>query len=86
MKALRSVVIDSQLATITALLSLFGLAMVYSAGQTDIKTAAATAYKSQQQEDVPWGVEHRGPALRPGFTIQFARQVVSPGRSLLRNG
>ena len=47
MKALRSVVVDSQLATITALLSVFGLAMVYSAGQTDIKTAAASAYKSQ---------------------------------------
>ncbi len=47
MKSLRNVVIDFQLVTITALLSLFGLAMVYSAGQTDIKTAAASAYKSQ---------------------------------------
>ena len=47
MKVLRRVVIDSRLVTITVLLSLFGLAMVYSAGQTDMKTAAATAYRSQ---------------------------------------
>ena len=47
MKVLRRVVIDSRLVTITVLLSLFGLAMVYSAGQTDMKTAAASAYKSQ---------------------------------------
>ena len=40
-------VIDSQLVTITVLLSVFGLAMVYSAGQTDIKSAATSAYKSQ---------------------------------------
>ena len=40
-------VIDSRLLTVAVLLSLFGLAMVYSAGQTDIKTAAASAYKSQ---------------------------------------
>ena len=40
-------VIDSRLITVAVALSLFGLAMVYSAGQTDIKTAAASAYKSQ---------------------------------------
>src|SRR3984893_7433604 len=47
MRVLRRVVIDSQLVTITVLLSVFGLAMVYSAGQTDIKSAATSAYKSQ---------------------------------------
>ncbi|HXL85820.1 MAG TPA: rod shape-determining protein RodA [Gemmatimonadaceae bacterium] len=47
MKTLRSVVIDSRLITVAVALSLFGLAMVYSAGQTDIKTGAASAYKSQ---------------------------------------
>ena len=40
-------VIDSRLITVAVALSLFGLAMVYSAGQTDIKTGAASAYKSQ---------------------------------------
>ena len=40
-------VIDSRLITVAVALSLFGLAMVYSAGQTDIKTGAVAAYKSQ---------------------------------------
>ncbi len=47
MKVLRRVVIDSQLVTVSVLLSLFGLAMVYSAGQTEIKSAATSVYKSQ---------------------------------------
>lgn len=47
MKVLRNVVIDSQLVAVSVLLSVFGLAMVYSAGQTDIKTGAAAAYRSQ---------------------------------------
>jgi rod shape determining protein RodA len=46
-KVLRNVVIDTRLMTVAVTLSLFGLAMVYSAGQTDIKTAATSAYKSQ---------------------------------------
>jgi rod shape determining protein RodA len=43
----RAIVADYKLLTAAGLLSLFGLAMVYSAGQTDTPTAVATVYKSQ---------------------------------------
>jgi rod shape determining protein RodA len=44
---LRRIVADYPLVTIALLLSLFGIAMVYSAGQTDTPTAVARVYKSQ---------------------------------------
>lgn len=43
----RAIVADYKLLTAAILLSLFGLAMVYSAGQTDTPTAVANVYKSQ---------------------------------------
>ena len=43
----RAIVADYKLLTVAGLLSLFGLAMVYSAGQTDTPTAVANVYKSQ---------------------------------------
>jgi rod shape determining protein RodA len=43
----RAIVADYKLLTAAGLLSLFGLAMVYSAGQTDTPTAVASVYKSQ---------------------------------------
>ncbi len=43
----RAIVADHKLLTAAGLLSLFGLAMVYSAGQTDTPTAVANVYKSQ---------------------------------------
>ncbi|HEU4748093.1 MAG TPA: FtsW/RodA/SpoVE family cell cycle protein, partial [Gemmatimonadaceae bacterium] len=43
----RAIVADYKLLTAAALLSIFGLAMVYSAGQTDTPTAVANVYKSQ---------------------------------------
>jgi rod shape determining protein RodA len=44
---LRRIVADYPLVLIALLLSLFGIAMVYSAGQTDTPTAVARVYKSQ---------------------------------------
>ncbi|HEY8165172.1 MAG TPA: rod shape-determining protein RodA [Gemmatimonadaceae bacterium] len=44
---MRRIVADYPLVTIALLLSLFGIAMVYSAGQTDTPTAVARVYKSQ---------------------------------------
>jgi rod shape determining protein RodA len=43
----RAIVADYRLLTTAGLLSLFGLAMVYSAGQTDTPTAVANLFKSQ---------------------------------------
>ena len=43
----RAIVADYKLLTAAGLLSLFGLAIVYSAGQTDTPTAVANVYKSQ---------------------------------------
>src|SRR5687767_13202902 len=43
----RAIVADYKLLAAAGLLSLFGLAMVYSAGQTDTPTAVASVYKSQ---------------------------------------
>ncbi|HLA14467.1 MAG TPA: FtsW/RodA/SpoVE family cell cycle protein, partial [Gemmatimonadaceae bacterium] len=43
----RAIVADYKLLTAAGLLSVFGLAMVYSAGQTDTPTAVANVYKSQ---------------------------------------
>ena len=43
----RAIVADYKLLTAAGLLSLFGLAMVYSAGQTDTPTSVANVYKSQ---------------------------------------
>jgi cell division protein FtsW (lipid II flippase) len=43
----RAIVPDYKLLAAAAGLSLFGIAMVYSAGQTDTPTAVASAYKSQ---------------------------------------
>jgi rod shape determining protein RodA len=44
---LRRYVADTPLLGIAVLLSLFGLAMVYSAGQTDVPTVAVRAWRSQ---------------------------------------
>ncbi len=43
----RPIVADYRLLAAAGILSVFGIAMVYSAGQTDTPTAVATAYKSQ---------------------------------------
>jgi len=43
----RAIVADYRLIFTAGLLSLFGLAMVYSAGQTDTPTSVASVYKSQ---------------------------------------
>src|SRR5688500_17512510 len=43
----RAIVADYKLLTAAGLLSLFGLAIVYSAGQTDTPTAVANVFKSQ---------------------------------------
>lgn len=43
----RRIVPDFQLLSIAAFLSIYGIAMVYSAGQTDTPTQVATVYKSQ---------------------------------------
>jgi rod shape determining protein RodA len=43
----RAIVADYRLIVTAGLLSLFGLAMVYSAGQTDTPTSVASVYKSQ---------------------------------------
>ena len=43
----RRALADYPLAGVALLLSLFGIAMVYSAGQTDVPTLAAKAYRSQ---------------------------------------
>jgi len=47
MPATRRINIDVPLIVGAVVLSLYGLAMVFSAGQTDVKTIAAGAYKSQ---------------------------------------
>jgi len=44
---MRRIVADYPLVITALLLSLFGIAMVYSAGQTDTPTAVARVYKSQ---------------------------------------
>ena len=43
----RPIVADYRLLAAAGILSLFGVAMVYSAGQTDTPTAVASVYKSQ---------------------------------------
>jgi rod shape determining protein RodA len=47
MSANRRINIDLPLVICALVLSLYGLAIVFSAGQTDVKTVAATAYKGQ---------------------------------------
>jgi rod shape determining protein RodA len=44
---MRRVVADYPLVVTALLLSIFGVAMVYSAGQTDTPTVVARVYKSQ---------------------------------------
>ena len=44
---MRRIVADYPLVMTALLLSMFGVAMVYSAGQTDTPTAVARVYKSQ---------------------------------------
>ncbi|HEV8498358.1 MAG TPA: hypothetical protein VGQ56_15900, partial [Gemmatimonadaceae bacterium] len=45
----RRINVDLSLVTAAVLLSLYGLAIVYSAGQTDVRTLATGAYKSQAE-------------------------------------
>ncbi|MDB4876135.1 MAG: mrdB [Gemmatimonadetes bacterium] len=47
MSTTRRINIDLPLVIVAVVLSLYGLAIVFSAGQTDVKTVAATAYRSQ---------------------------------------
>ncbi|HEY4217680.1 MAG TPA: rod shape-determining protein RodA [Gemmatimonadaceae bacterium] len=47
MSTTRRINVDLPLVIAAILLSIYGLAIVYSAGQTDVKTAASTAYRSQ---------------------------------------
>lgn len=47
MSATRRINVDVPLLATAVVLSLYGLAIVFSAGQTDVKTVAAHAYKSQ---------------------------------------
>jgi rod shape determining protein RodA len=47
MSATRRINVDVPLLAAAVVLSLYGLAIVFSAGQTDVKTVAANAYKSQ---------------------------------------
>ena len=47
MASTRRINIDVPLLAVALLLSLYGLAIVFSAGQTDVKTVAAHAYRSQ---------------------------------------
>lgn len=44
---MRRIVLDYPLLILAVLLSLFGIATVYSAGQTDVQTAVAALYRSQ---------------------------------------
>src|SRR4051794_23922475 len=47
MATTRRINVDLQLLITAGILSLYGLAIVFSAGRTDVHTAATNAYKSQ---------------------------------------
>ena len=71
----RPIVSDYRLLTAAAVLSVFGVAMVYSAGQTDTPTAVATVYKSQ----ILWLLIGLGFAYAVGHSsVRFIEWMTTP--------
>jgi rod shape determining protein RodA len=71
----RPIVSDVRLLFAAGLLSLFGVAMVYSAGQTDTPTAVAGVYKSQ----IVWLLIGMGFAYAVGHSsVRFIEWVTTP--------
>ncbi len=71
----RPIVSDVRLLFAAGMLSLFGVAMVYSAGQTDTPTAVANVYKSQ----VVWLLIGMGFAYAVGHSsVRFIEWVTTP--------
>ena len=71
----RPIVSDYKLLAAAGLLSLFGVAMVYSAGQTDTPTAVATVYKSQ----ILWLLIGVGFAYAVGHSsVRFIEWMTTP--------
>lgn len=71
----RPIVSDVRLLTAAGLLSLFGVAMVYSAGQTDTPTAVAGLYKSQ----IAWLLIGMGFAYAVGHSsVRFIEWMTTP--------
>ena len=71
----RPIVSDYRLLTAAAVLSVFGVAMVYSAGQTDTPTAVATVYKSQ----ILWLLIGLGFAYAVGHSsVRFISRRINP--------
>ena len=71
----RPIVSDFRLLAAAGLLSLFGVAMVYSAGQTDTPTAVATVYKSQ----ILWLLIGMGFAYAVGrSSVRFIEWMTTP--------
>jgi rod shape determining protein RodA len=71
----RPIVADVRLLAAAGLLSLFGVAMVYSAGQTDTPTAVAGVYKSQ----IAWLLIGMGFAYAVGHSsVRFIEWMTTP--------
>ena len=71
----RPIVSDVRLLVTAGLLSLFGVAMVYSAGQTDTPTAVAGVYKSQ----IAWLLIGMGFAYAIGHSsVRFIEWMTTP--------
>jgi rod shape determining protein RodA len=71
----RPIVSDVRLLATAGLLSLFGVAMVYSAGQTDTPTAVASVYKSQ----IAWLLIGMGFAYAVGHSsVRFIEWITTP--------
>src|SRR5947207_11464703 len=71
----RPIVSDYRLLTAAAVLSVFGVAMVYSAGQTDTPTAVASVYKSQ----ILWLLIGLGFAYGVGHSsVRFIEWMTTP--------
>ena len=71
----RPIVQDVRLLAAAGLLSLFGVAMVYSAGQTDTPTAVAAVYKSQ----IVWLLIGMGFAYAVGrSSVRFIEWMTTP--------
>ena len=71
----RPIVSDYKLLVAAGILSIFGIAMVYSAGQTDTPTAVATVYKSQ----ILWLLIGLGFAYAVGHSsVRFIEWMTTP--------
>ncbi len=71
----RPIVSDVRLLAAAVILSVFGVAMVYSAGQTDTPTAVATLYKSQ----IVWLLIGMGFAYAVGHSsVRFIEWMTTP--------